>query len=400
MTYVGAMSRAGGQHLPITSPASAAVFLAILTQGPLSRVSVARLTGLSPAAVTKAAKPFIEAGYLVEMDATERNSPGAGRPATPLAIRPDREFFAGVKITEDEIIGVITNLRAEILTSRHRPLRFTSVDFVIGEVAQLVADLLDQAPEYRERTDVLGVAMSGDVDQVAGLARYSPFLHWHGVPVAALAEEATGLATVVDNDVRALTTAEHWFGAGVGTSNFAVVTVGTGIGCGLVVNDEVISGAHGVSGEIGHVPVGGEDVMCHCGSRGCVEAIAATAAIVQAAQVATGKPELTFDDAVTAAHGGDEAVRAVFARAGRAIGLGMAAMANLIGPERIVVTGDGAGIVSYELFGDQVKRSFASHAFGAAADCELLVRPLPFEEWAQGAAAVGIQRRFQRVSRL
>jgi predicted NBD/HSP70 family sugar kinase len=209
------------------------------------------------------------------------------------------------------------------------------------------------------------------------------------VPLQELAEKITGLTVTVENDVKALTTAEHWFGEGVGAESFALVTVGTGIGCGLVIGGRLVSGSHGVAGEIGHIGVDRNGPTCHCGGRGCVEAIAATDAIVAQARVRAGRPELTFDDAVALARGGDERVSAVFAEAGNAIGCGIAAVANLVGPARIVVSGE--GLAAYDLFETHIRTGFERQAFGAAAECPLSIRPLPFEEWARGAATVSIQ---------
>ncbi|WP_188194919.1 ROK family protein [Nonomuraea sp. SYSU D8015] len=383
-------------RLTTTTRAEATVFTMVLTQGPVSRVEIARRSGLSSAAVTKAARPFIEAGYLAELEATERTGPGAGRPASPLTIRPDREFFTGVKITDDELIGVITDLRAQPLASAHRRLETSGVEGVVAQLAELVAELLAADPAYRERCHSLGLAVSGDVDKAHGMVRYSPFLSWRQVPLARLAAAATGLTVTVENDVKSLTVAEQWFGDGVGASSFALVTVGMGIGCGLVVNDRVVAGSHGVAGEIGHIPVGGDEPPCHCGGRGCVEAIAGTAPIVAGVRAALGDPTLSVNAAIDAAHAGNPAAREVFARAGHAIGLGMAAMANLFGPERIIVTGDVPGLAAYDLFEEQINRSFAAQAFGAAADCRLLLRPRTFEQWARGAAAVSIQTLFSR----
>jgi predicted ArsR family transcriptional regulator len=151
------------------------VFTAVLTEGPLSRVSLARRLGLSAAAVTNAARPLIEMGYLQELAATERTGPGAGRPASALAVQADREFFVRVKITGDELIGVVCDLRADVRTSAHRPLTDPSVEAVLGELGRLVDDLLDGPGGYRARTRRLGLAVSGDVDRSTGLVRYSPF---------------------------------------------------------------------------------------------------------------------------------------------------------------------------------------------------------------------------------
>ena len=388
------MPRSAPARAPITSPAAATVFTTVLTQGPVSRVDVARRTGLSSAAVTKAARPFIEAGYLEELASEGRTTPGAGRPANPLAVRPGREYFVGVKITGDDLIGVVTDLRADVRASARRALTGHDVEHVVAALAGLVGELLagPGAADLRERAYCLGVAVSGDVDRASGVVRYSPFLGWRDVPLAELLDEATGLATTLENDVKALAVAEQWFGEGVGASSFALVTVGAGIGGALVVNGEPVRGAHGVAGEIGHVPVADGGPSCHCGGQGCVEAIASTEAILTRARQVTGDPGLSMADAVTRARGGDEPLREVFAGAGRAIGLGLAALVNLFGPERVVVSGE--GVATFDLFEEQIRRAFAVQAFGSAARCGLVIRPLPFEEWARGAAAVAIQSLF------
>jgi predicted NBD/HSP70 family sugar kinase len=382
----------GLHRAPITSPSAATVFTTVLTQGPVSRVDVSRRTGLSSAAVTKATRPFIDAGYLEELGAGGRAGLGAGRPANPLAIRADREFFIGVKITGGELFGVLTDLRAQVRTSRHQTLRGPDVPTVLAALRQLVADLLAESPEYAQRTHCVGIAIAGDVDPHIGLVRYSPFLGWRDVTLAELVRLSTGLTATIENDVRALTVAERWFGEGVGASSFAVVTVGTGIGCGLVVGGNVLAGAHGVAGELGHVPVAADGPPCHCGGRGCLEALASTSSIVDAVRTVTGAPGVAIEDAVARARSGDPAVLAVFARAGHAIGLGLAVVANLFGPERIIVSGE--GVAAYDLFDESIRAAFAAQAFGAAGRATLTIRPLPFEEWARGAAAVAIQTLF------
>ncbi|MEV6742249.1 ROK family transcriptional regulator [Streptomyces sp. NPDC051104] len=373
-------------------PAAALVFQTLLQHGPLSRAEVGRRTGLSPGAVTKVATPLIGDGWIAEVGrpTVERAN---GRPATLIAVRAERVRFIGVKVTGDELIGVLADLTARPLASRRAALGSRDVGTVVVAIARLV-DQLRAAADAAGPDGIhsIGVAISGDVDGQTGTVQYSPFLDWRRVPLAQLVESATGTPTVIENDVRALTVAEQWFGAGAGLSSFAVVTVGAGIGAGLSIGGRVVSGAHGVAGEIGHLPVGGTDRTCTCGNIGCVEAVASTHAIIEQARQATGDPELTMEKAVRLAHAGDPAVRAVFARAGHAMGLALASVANLIGPERIIISGE--GVASYDLFADQIRQTFADHAFGAAADCDLVVRPLPFEEWARGGAAVAAQRVF------
>ncbi|MCL2554899.1 MAG: ROK family protein [Actinomycetia bacterium] len=373
-------------------PAAALVFQTLLAQGPLTRAEVGRRTGLSAGAVTKVATPLLADGWITELGRPLGERP-TGRPATLVAVRPERACFAGVKVTGDELIGVLADLTAQPLATRRADLGSRDVGTVVRAVARLVAELCREAGSTAHGpVHSIGVTLAGDVDGHTGTVQYSPFLDWRGVPLARLVEAATGTPTVIENDVRALTVTEQWFGAGAGLSSFALVTVGAGIGAGLSVGGRVVSGAHGVSGEIGHLPVGGSDRVCTCGNTGCVEAVASTHAITEQARQAAGDPELGIADAVRLAHGGHPAVRAVFSGAGRALGLALASVANLIGPERIIISGE--GVASYDLFADQIRQTFAAQAFGAAADCDIVVRPLPFEEWARGGAAVAAQRLF------
>ena len=377
-------------------PAAALVFQTLLAHGPLTRAETGRRTGLSPGAVTKVATPLLADGWITEL-AEPAPKRATGRPATLIAVRGERARFIGVKVTADELIGVVADLTARPLVTRRAVLDSRDVGTVVLAIARLVEELRtavagQDAGGHDAGIHSIGVTISGDVDGQTGVVQYSPFLNWHRVALAQLVETATSTPTVIENDVRALTVTEQWFGAGAGLSSFALITVGAGIGCGLSIGGRVVSGAHGVSGEVGHLPVGGTERTCTCGNTGCVEAVASTHAITEQARSATGNPALTMTQAVRLAHAGDPAVRAVFTRAGHALGLAIASVANLIGPERIIISGE--GVATFDLFADQVRETFAARAFGAAAECDLLLRPLPFEEWARGGAAVAAQHLF------
>lgn len=382
------LSSPGIETFPAHTPAASQIFTTLLCHGPLTRAETARRAGLSPAAITKAVRPLIEAGYLVED--TDEDARGAlGRPANPVRVEGARALFIGIKVTGDEIIGVLADLCCRIRIARH--VRFTSPGprAVLASTAALVKELLTEADGFGVRVQGVGVAVSGDVDRAGGVVRYSPFLEWHDIPLAEVVGMATGLPVTVDNDVRALTVAEQWFGAGAGLSDFALVTVGAGIGCGLVVHGRVVSGAHGVAGEIGHLSVDPAGPLCHCGNRGCVEAIAADSALVRGVRDTTGIQVTDAAQALELAHRGDPGAREVYARAGAAIGRAIGAVANLLGSERVIISGE--GLAAYHLFADQIRDAFAASAFGTAARCDVKTRPLSFEEWARGAAATAIQ---------
>ncbi|MFE4537110.1 ROK family protein [Streptomyces scopuliridis] len=376
------------EAVPATTPAASLVFTTVLSHGPLTRAEIARRTRLSPAAVTKAVRPLLEVGYLVE-DVDEGARPALGRPANLVRVDAGRALFIGIKVTGDEIIAVLADLCCHIRVARHVRLTDREPASVLPALTALVRELLLEAEGFGVRVRGLGIAVSGDVDRTDGVVRYSPFLEWRDIPLAEIVGTATGLPVTVDNDVRALTVAEQWFGAGVGLSDFALVTVGAGIGCGLVVHGRVVSGAHGVAGEIGHLSIDPLGPPCHCGNNGCVEAIAADPAILRGVREATGRPVTTAAEALELAHSGDPGVREVYARAGEAIGRAIGSVVNVLGPERVVISGE--GLAAYDLFAEGIRDAFAASAFGTAAQCDVMTRPLPFEEWARGAAATAIQ---------
>lgn len=370
------------------SMAAVRVFTAILTQGPVSRVRVAQETGLSQAAVTKAVGPLLATGIIAN---DERGLPDGlpGRPANPLRVVSDALITIGVKLNADEVIAVATDLRTRLLAVCRLPLLTTDLEETVERIAQAVAHLEQDLGSARGRLIGVGVSVSGDVDTEHGTVRESARMGWRGAPLGKLLSERLGRTVVVENDVRALTIGEHWFGLGVGTASLAIVTLGDGIGCGLYLNGDVVEGAHGVAGEIGHLPLADPGAICSCGRRGCVEAVASAGAIVDAVSRSAGRP-LTLAQAHALADQGDPAAIAAFRRAARVIGLAIATMTNLTGPELVLLGGE--GVSNADFFETEMRTAFAEHAFGASGAARILTCRHSFEDWARGAAAAFIRQ--------
>ncbi|SNT55272.1 Sugar kinase of the NBD/HSP70 family, may contain an N-terminal HTH domain [Asanoa hainanensis] len=370
------------------SAAAADVFRAILTRGPISRIDVARLLGLSQAAVTKAVGPLLEVGLVSdELEVPRDGQPG--RPANPLMVVADALLSIGIKVNADEIVGVVTDLRTTVLAANRRALKSTTPQATIDAIAATVDDLIDALGDRADRLCTVGVSVSGDVDAHSGVVRESAIMGWTAVPLGTLLSARLERDVLIENDVRALTIGEHWFGVGVGTDLFAIVTIGRGIGSGLHVNGEVVEGAYGVAGEIGHLPLTSPDRICPCGRRGCVEAVAGTPAIVAEVSRAHGR-DLSIGEIVELAHEGDPAAVQTFEHAATTIGTAIATLVNLTGPELVIIGGE--AVSNFDLFERHLRASFASHAFGAAGRCQIVTRPHTFEDWARGASAAAIRQ--------
>jgi N-acetylglucosamine repressor len=216
--------------------------------------------------------------------------------------------------------------------------------------------------------------------------------------VAGPIADRLGRPVLVDNDVNTLTVAEQWFGRGHGVDDFIVVTVGEGVGAGIVVEGRLYRGAKGAAGEIGHMRLDAEDVPCRCGGRGCLEATSSDGAVRRylAEALDRGEPSAIRSDSTAsltmaavreAAEGGDDVATHALERAGRMLGLGIATLVNLLNPRLVILSGEGAQAGRLRL--DAALEAAREAAFASlAADAEFVVDSTDDLAWARGAACV------------
>jgi predicted NBD/HSP70 family sugar kinase len=354
----------------------------ILRRGPLARSELARRLGLSPASLTKLTRPLLDDGLLCEGEA--RQQVGTGRPSLPLNVVADRHEFIGIKLNRVELYAVRTDLHANVLDKVERSLTSNEVGEVVAAIEKAVDDL---DPDHVV-TDI-GISLAGNIRSGEAIVRQSAYLDWSDVPLGVLVEMRTGRRTVLANDVRALTAAQHWFGEGRGSSCFAVLTVGKGVGCGMVVNDRVVSGYDGHAGLASHLLIKESGPLCRHGHRGCATAYLSSGAITRSLAVLDGGRERSYDELLEMARDGHAAARRVFTDACDALGVLMAHIGNLIGPDRIVLSGEGIGL--YGVAPDVARESMDRHLHTDASPFEVVVAPFAFTEWARGAAVAVIQ---------
>ncbi|MBW0106735.1 ROK family transcriptional regulator, partial [Pseudonocardia sp. KRD291] len=318
-----------------------AVAVEVLRHGPLPRAELSRRLGLSPGSLTRLTRPLLDDGLLVEGGPQRRRS--TGRPSVPLDVRPTRARFAGVTITADELFAVVTDLRAEVLDRRTVALPGRSPD----EVVRAVADLVHALARVHGPLAGAGVGIGGLVTEHRDVV-VAPLHGWEAaVPLAALLTTATGVPVSVDNDVRALTAAEHWFGQGRGLHSFALVTIGADVGCGLVVHDRQICGARGLGGAVGHQPLvpaapGGP---CGLGHAGCAQALLGSGGLSAAAAAHLGRP-VTRDELFELAGAGDARARSVLDAAARGLALLIVGLTGALDPELVLVSGQSAELLA------------------------------------------------------
>lgn len=187
--------------------------------------------------------------------------------------------------------------------------------------------------------DGVGVAAAGWVDRDRTTMLHSPHLPaFTGVPLATLLADRVGLPVVLENDANAATWAEHRFGAGTGTGDMVLVTVGSGVGGGMVTGGRLVRGARGVAGEIGHAGVNPDGPPCPCGNTGCLDSLASGRALER--HYAALAPALPGDRITALAHDGDPLALAAFDTLARWLAVGLTSVTMALDPEVIVL---GAG---------------------------------------------------------
>ena len=272
--------------------------------------------------------------------------------------------------------------------------------------AATMAAMVDQARSLTTpEVLAIGVGAAGMVDATEGVLRFAPNLAWRDLPIAQRMRDALGLPCQVDNDASMAAYGEFRFGAGRGYRHLLLVTVGTGIGGGIVADGRLFRGAHGFAAEIGHVIVEPDGPLCGCGNRGCWEQVASGGAIGRVGRetvlehphslmfrLAGGDPASVTGKVVTeAAQQGDEVSAGIVAQAGRRLGEGIAGLVNVLDPQ-VVVVGGGV-IVAGDLLLDPARASFVDALEGPEHRPRVPIVPaqLGNDAGAVGAAALALE---------
>ena len=201
------------------------------------------------------------------------------------------------------------------------------------------------------------------------------------MPLAETISNRLKLHTVLENDATAAAIGEHWLGSSKGARNSVFATLGTGVGGGLILNGEPYRGVDGTAGEIGHICVEPEGLLCGCGSRGCVEQYASATAIVRIARellagdsnsALSANSDLTSKAVYEAAVGGDQVAVNSFRVMGKYLGIAFADLVDVLNPELIVVGGGAAG--AWDFFIESVRSEIRQRAFKHPADRVQVVR--------------------------
>ncbi len=360
-----------------------------------ARVEIAAATGLSPATVTSLTAELKGAGLIEEAAAETPETTGRGRPRVALRVRGGAAHVAGAKLSDRMVTVAILDFAGAVLATAEAELgaRRPTVAGMLRALDAALAAALAEARLRERDLAALGLGAPGFVEGATGRCLWSPVLA-DPAPIDLLAPLQARFAcpVFVDNDANLACLAELWFGLGRGLSDFLVVTIEHGVGMGAVIGGELFRGARGVGAEFGHIKVQNDGALCRCGQRGCLEAYVADYAVAREAATALGaEPGEAglLERLEAAARDGNGAAAAIFGRAGRMLGLGLANLVNLFDPPLVILSGE--SLAHAPLFAATMQRTLEANILP-------LDRPAPRIEthrwgdalWARGAGALAL----------
>lgn len=313
----------------------------IRERGTISRIDLAKETGLTAATVTNLTAELID-NKLVEEFNTGAST--GGRKPILLKINSGEFCIASASITPDKVEFAVSDFCAKIIFYKHLDIDKTSspqycVDFIIRSLEQFMR-------ENNTRVIGIGVGIHGIVDSQEGVSVYAPNLNWHNVNIRGLMAQYTDIPVFVDNDVRLMALAEMWFGTSKNADNFVFLYVGRGVGSAIVINKTLLRGSGDAAGEIGHTVIDIDGPKCECGKNGCLQAFTNKAAMRSYLLENLGKTTIlnedsSCDDIVDAyLNNSDKAASEVLDKEIKYLSLGISNIINVFNPSLVVLSSD------------------------------------------------------------
>ncbi|EIW17111.1 MULTISPECIES: ROK family protein [Pelosinus] len=367
----------------------------IRRQGPISRVEISKMTGLTPPTVTNITTKLLELGLIAEDRIGE--SSGGRRPLL-LKINSLLATVIIVYIRSEKMIGYVINPEFQCQLEDSRNIKGKKED-------EILRMLLDIISDCRKRAVVpvlaVGVVVRGPVRRKDGIAVFVPNIGWRNTPLKGIIEEHIGLPAFIENDVKALSNGEYYYGSVKDAESMILLKVSHGIGGGIIFNGSLYRGVNDSAGEVGHTTIDVAGPICSCGNYGCLEALASENALVDAVAKAIkeGQSSIIYDMVkgelkdlapeviYKAADAGDELAIRMLGQVARYLGIGIANLVNTFNPEILII---GGGIVrGRQYIEDIVRQTVEDRSFESSSNVlEISFLTTTTENTLKGAADI------------
>lgn len=316
------------------------------------------------------------------------------------------EVVVGIDLGGTAIKTAVVTSEGEVTGWGSRPTRADAgPEAIMDDMAAGVEQALSDSGHAREEVLAVGAGSPGPMNWREGIIFEAPNLAgWRNVKLAEGLSNRLNLPCYIENDANAAGYGEYWQGAGRGTSTMCLLTLGTGIGGGLVINGKLFRGIDGTAAEFGHMKIQRDGRECGCGGRGCLETYGSVTGMIRTAmeglgdhpdsslaKLGDGENRLTGSIIADAAEEGDAYAREVIRLTGEWIGIGISNLVNILNPERVVLCG--GMIAAGELLFEPIRETAMANAFEVPAKrAQIVPAGLGQDSGVIGAAGVALER--------
>lgn len=328
-----------------------AVIRTLRNQGPVARVDLGALNGISSATITSISADLIQQGLINERPPETLRPTGRGRPKTLVQLDPNAACVVCIKLSINEIQVVVGDFLGQVRHSEHHivPTLTLSADDLAMLLEEKISAVCAQQLKGFQRLAGICLAVQGVVSLQSGTIIWSPALSLRNVPISSRLAERFHCSVLLENDANCIASVLAAQPAYSGYPHLVVIMLGYGIGMSVLINGVPFLGANGSAAEFGHSKYQPDGALCACGRRGCVEAYASDYALFRAAADHFNLPpgdsahpsEEQMQALTQLALNGDPAAQRIYTEAGRALGYGIANILALFNPDLVLITGSG-----------------------------------------------------------
>jgi glucokinase-like ROK family protein len=314
----------------------------------ISITELSKELNISVPKTTSLVNELIEEGLISDYGKIESTG---GRKASMYGLVADACYFLGVDIKKYYINIGLLNFKKQLVTQKNRiPYKLENTQESLNQLIQIIQGFIKELPIKKDKILSIGINLSGRIKNTTG---YSfSFFHFQEEPLSSVIQDKIGIKTFIENDSRAMAFGEFCFGEVNTEKNVLFVNIDYGIGLGILIDSEVYYGKSGFSGEFGHIPIFDNEIICHCGKKGCLETEASGTAVIRKfkEKIKHGSTSLlikknktvesiNLTDIIQAANNEDVLCIELLAEVGEKLGKGLAALINIFNPELIILGG-------------------------------------------------------------
>lgn len=284
----------------------------------------------------------------------------------------DRKYYLGIDLGATNLkIGLID--KNKIISKSVLPTAsFVTQETLISAICNGINDILSDSKTHKKNILSVGIGLPGPIDYEKGVVRYLPNIKgWHNVGLRDILRRKTGLPIFIDNDANLMALAESRIGAAKGKRNVVGITLGTGVGGGIIIDGNLYRGSSFTAGELGHIPVNEIGPKCNCGGEACLERYIGNRYILENAKRIFGK-DITLEKLSQLAKQGNKKAVTIWHKAAKYLGIALSGVANLLDPEVIVIGGgvSNAGAIIF----DKIRQTLKERAMPYQAKTVKIVR--------------------------